>query len=870
MTGIETAPVPPGEPGTPSSDRFERVRRWLGPVAVLAVLTLALELLRRRPFHLAEVLRQAHQVSPGQLLEAFGLTGLAYLVLGGYDLLGLRYAGRPLSSGRTALASFIAYGLSQTLGFPLLTGGSVRARLWSAWGLSSEEIAQAIAFVSVMFLVGVAAVGGVVLATEPSVLIRAGSGGADAGRVLGGALLAFVVGYLGWSVLAQGRTVRVGWWEFRVPVPRLAAAQILVAVLDWVVAASVFAVLLPDRGGLSLPAVIGVFLVAQVAGLASHIPGGLGVFESVMVALLAPALPAATVLGTLVVYRGIYYLAPFGAALALLGIREALVHRPLLTRTAGSVVRVWTPLVPTFFGATVFLAGAILLVSGATPGVHSRLRWLNGVLPLGIIELSHFTASVTGAALIVLARGLTRRLDAAWGATVVLLGVGIVGSLLKGLDWEEATALGLVLVALLPARRAFYRKAAVLAEPWSPAWIAALAAVVGLTVWVTHLAYRHLAFTTDLWWRFVLRGDAPRSARAAAGVAIVFGVAGLWRLLRPARSVAEPPRPDALERAGVLLARSADASAQLVWLGDKSLLFSERENAFLMYAVAGRSWIAMGDPVGPPSEQAELVWRFRELVDRHGGWPVFYEVKPQHLPLYLDLGLSLLKLGEEATVPLAEFSLDGPTRRGLRRTARQMKRLGVVFELLPVGGCDAVMAELRAVSDAWLATRATREKGFSLGRFDPGYLRRFPVAVLRLDGRIVAFANVWTTRSGGELSIDLMRSGQDAPSGAMDYLFTELMAWGRAQGYASFVLGMAPLAGLERHPLAPLWNRLGGMLFERGEPFYHFQGLRTYKEKFDPVWEPRYLASPGGLALPRILANVTSLISGGLRGIVAK
>ncbi|MEZ4455590.1 MAG: phosphatidylglycerol lysyltransferase domain-containing protein, partial [Gemmatimonadales bacterium] len=605
-----------------------------------------------------------------------------------------------------------------------------------------------------------------------------------------------------------------GWWEFRVPDPRLAVAQIVVAVADWVVAASVFAVLLPDRGGLSLPAVIGVFLVAQVAGLASHVPGGLGVFETVMVALLAPALPAPTVLGTLVVYRGIYYLAPFGVALTLLGIREALAHRPLLTRTAGSVIRVWTPLVPTFFGVTVFLAGVILLVSGATPGVHSRLRWLNQVLPLGVIELSHFTASLTGAALIVLARGLTRRLDAAWGATVVLLGVGIAGSLLKGLDWEEATALTLVLLALLPARRAFYRKAAVLAEPWSPAWIAALTAVAGLTAWVTHLAYRHLSFTSDLWWRFVLRGDAPRSVRAAAGVAIVFGVAGLWRLLRPARTGPELPRPEALERAGALLARSADASAQLVWLGDKSLLFSERENAFLMYAVAGRSWIAMGDPVGPPAEQAELVWRFRELVDRHVGWPVFYEVSPQHLPLYLDLGLSLLKLGEDAKVPLADFSLEGPSRRGLRRNARQMERLGVVFELLPVGGFDTVMQELRAVSDAWLTTRATREKGFSSAASIPTISAgsRSPCSASK--------AGSWHSPMSGPPgpaanSRSISCGPARAPRGDGLSLH-RFMRWGREQGFATFGLGMAPLAGLDRHPLAPLWNRLGGMLFERG------------------------------------------------------
>ncbi len=104
----------------------------------------------------------------------------------------------------------------------------------------------------------------------------------------------------------------------------------------------------------------------------------------------------------------------------------------------------------------------------------------------------------------------------------------------------------------------------------------------------------------------------------------------------------------------------------------------------------------------------------------------------------------------------------------------------------------------------------------------------------------------------------------------MEFLFIELMLWGKEEGYRWFNLGMAPLAGLENRPQAPLWNRLGALLYRHGEHFYNFQGLRDYKEKFDPVWVPRYLASPGGLALPRVLANLATLISGGVKGVIGK
>ena len=135
---------------------------------------------------------------------------------------------------------------------------------------------------------------------------------------------------------------------------------------------------------------------------------------------------------------------------------------------------------------------------------------------------------------------------------------------------------------------------------------------------------------------------------------------------------------------------------------------------------------------------------------------------------------------------------------------------------------------------------------------------------------MVAFANVWLGADRTEISVDLMRYTSVAPPGVMEFLLIELMLWGKENGYQRFNLGVAPLSGIENRSLAPLWNRVGALLFSRGEPFYNFQGLRAYKEKFDPIWEPRYLASPGGLVLPRILTNVASLISGGLVGVVSK
>lgn len=336
----------------------------------------------------------------------------------------------------------------------------------------------------------------------------------------------------------------------------------------------------------------------------------------------------------------------------------------------------------------------------------------------------------------------------------------------------------------------------------------------------------------------------------------------------------QPPFPAAsdeeIARARPIIERSPDTYANLVLRGDKALLFSLSGNGLLMYGRMPRSWIAMGDPISPCQEARELIRKFRDLSQRHGAWPVFFEVGAPNVDLYLELGLALTKLGEEARVELSQFDLRGPARAGLRQGHARVLRQGCRFEIVPREAVPQALPDLERVSQAWLAAKATREKGFSNASFDVAYLRQFPVAVVKRGERPIAFANLWLGAGREELSVDLMRHAADAPNGTMDYLFTELMLWGRREGYRWFNFGMAPLSGLDERAGAPLWHRFGRLVYQYGEHFYNFRGLRQYKEKFHPVWTPRYLASPGGLALPAVLLDVTALIAGGFAGILAR
>jgi phosphatidylglycerol lysyltransferase len=843
--------------------------RSLGPVVAVVLFATALQILYReiRQHHYHEIAASVAAIPYPRLWLAVAFTVAGYLLLTGYDALALRHLGKAVPYRRVSLVSFIAYAMSHNIGFALLSGGTVRYRLYPASGLSGFEIAQVIGFCGATFWIGFLAAAGAVFLLDPPALPQALHLPFDSVRPIGILFIAILAAYLLLGVFWK-RRVRVKDWEFALPTPGRMAAQIGVGTLDWLSAGAALFALLPP--GIGFPHFMGVFLLAQITGLVSQVPGGLGVFETAFLVLLSGTAPAPGILGALLAYRAIYYLLPLTAAAVLLAGNEIVRQREMVRRAAQATWRWSASLAPSILALTTFLGGAVLLVSGATPAATGRMEWLNDFLPLPVIEMSHLLGSLAGIGLVLLARGLQQRLEAAWHMATALLTAGMVFSLLKGADYEEAILLAIMLAALLPARREFYRTSSLIGERFTLPWIAAVAVVLIGSIWIGIFSHKHLDYSRDLWWQITLSGDAPRFLRATLGAGVAVLAFAVARLMRPAPPEPAPPSAADLERVRAIVAVASETNAGLALLGDKQFLFSERGDAFIMYAVRGRSWVALGDPVGPEEAREELAWRFRELSDRHAGWTVFYEVGRRNLDLYVDLGLTIVKLGEEARIPLEGFSLQGSDRKPLRATVHRSEKEGCSFEVVPADGVPALLPEMRRVSDAWLAAKRVREKSFSLGRFDEAYLSRFPAALVRDNGRLVAFANVWLGADRGEISIDLMRYLPEAPPGVMEYLLVRLMLWGSQEGYRWFNLGMAPLSGLEARALAPRWTRFAAFVYRHGENFYNFQGLRQYKEKFHPVWEPRYLASPGGLALPRIVANLTALISGGPRAPAAR
>lgn len=528
--------------------------------------------------------------------------------------------------------------------------------------------------------------------------------------------------------------------------------------------------------------------------------------------------------------------------------------------------------VPPAAAITCFAAGVLLLFSASQPNLAGRMGDLLTVLPLPLVEVSHFAASLLGMLLLFLAVGLWRRIDAAWGAAILVLFAGAGFSLLKALHWEEALLLALIAGALTPFRRSFYRRGHMSDGLLSLPSLVGILAVTGIALWVLLAAYENVPYQDDLWWTFLRDSDAPRSMRALAGAVTLGCVVAVWQIIgvRQGRKAADHTAAD-FARAEAIFATTEKGhpDANLMFVGDKSFVFTPSGKSFVMYGRRGGLWIAMGNPVGPAEEQLDALIAFHEAADNAGKSPVIYGASDDLLPALVELGYTIRKIGEAACINIPAFTLDGPSRARLRQARNRALRDGWRVEVIPPGGPVPWQA-LKQISDAWLKAHAGTEKAFSLGRYDEAYLARFPIAVVHQEGGgpPVAFASLWPAPGGKEIAVDLMRHGPDAPNGVMDFLFLEVALWAKTQGVAVFDLGMAPLSGLRPGRYSPALTNVGQIAYDRGESIYGFRGLRTYKSKFAPDWQPLFIAAPPRVSLPFALMAVALLTSGGVLGLL--
>jgi phosphatidylglycerol lysyltransferase len=828
-----------------------------------------------KPVNPADVVAQIRATPGTALAAALGATAIGYLALLFYDWFGLRFIGKSLDRRIVALGGFLGYAFGNTIGVSVVSGGAVRYRIYSAVGLNAFEVAAVSAYIAIALGTGLTLVGVAALAVHPGAVGALLPYAPSTIQTVAAAITAGSLGLIVWMSATQ-RAISLRGHTLRLPPPADLGGQLVVTLIDIAAASFALWILLP-AGKPDYTTFVAVYAAATMIGVLSHVPGGVGVFETVVIGTLPATVPVGDAAAALLLFRLVYYLVPFALAFLLVALNEI-----RLASGLGSRLLARTPalqpafstlhgLSPGLVAAVVFGFGVWLLLITMLPSARAEAISEGDLIGVLLLEGGTLASAVAGVVLIIVSHGLARRVSSAWWFAVGAILAGTVASLLNDFGFENAAFLCAGTLLLLPFRKAFDRPGRLTAGVFEARWFATVIGAGIAAAAFFFFVHKAVPYSNDLWSEFSRDSNTPRALRAGLAATALLFFFGVHLLTRPIRKkLPQDAGASTLSQAAALCAGAADPQAWLSQTGDKRFLFSEAGNAFIMYGVRGGSWIALGDPVGDPAEHEALVWSFADQATRANARPVFYEVSASNLPLWIELGLTLHKIGEEAVVGLAEFSLAGGRFKTMRAAMNKRQRDGYELGLLPPPHDATRIDELRAISDAWLGGKTGREKGFSVGRFDPGYLALFDIAVLRREGRIIAFANILASAGGRHVAVDLMRYLPEEASGLMEFMFLSLIEHYKAEGAEEFSLGVAPLSGLSERSVSRSWNRFGRLIYRHGGAFYNFEGLRAFKQKFQPEWRPRYLALPPNVSPMRAMGDVALLIAGSARGLIAK
>lgn len=829
-----------------------------------------------RPVDAADVMAQVKGMPLPTLAGAILATAVAYTALIGYDVFALRFIGHNLPARVIALGGFLGYAFGNTIGISVVSGGAVRYRIYSAFGLNAFEVAAVSTYIAMALGTGLSLIGLVALSIYPGVVgdllpLPATTVGVGAGGIAVAAIAA--IAWISWS----GRSLTFWKFDLRLPSPASLGGQLAVTLIDVAAAALTLWILMP-QGTPPFFAFVAIYAIATMVGVASHVPGGVGVFETVVIGTLPASVPVGEAAAGLLLFRMIYYLLPFILGFALVSFNEARAFGGPVARWFGRGSTQMRPAVdalnevaPSLVAMAVFGLGAYLLLVSMVPTIRGEALADGDFIAAVLLEGGTLVSAMSGAVLLILSHGLLRRVSGAFWMTIVVLVGGIVASLLNDMDYESAAVLLAGIALLFPFKAAFYRSARLTDGLFSPSWFAVTFGVALAAAAFFFFVHRAIPYSNDLWIQISHGANTPRALRAglaASAVLLVFSVVVASRPVR--RKSVDPLDPGIMDRVAQIVSQSDEPRGCLAFAGDKRFLFSDRGNAFVMYGVHGATWVTLGDPIGAKDEVADLCWSFIDQAERANCRPVFYEVGQDNMAIYVEMGLSLHKIGEEAVIDLRRFSLSGSSFKSVRAAFNKCKREGLAMEMLQPPHAPALLDELDNVSQAWLGGKSGRERGFSIGTFDASYLDRFPIAIIRRGDRVLAFANLMAPGTGKRVSIDLMRYLPDDATGLMDFLFLSLIEHFRDTGVEEFSLGVAPLSGLSERSLDRLWTRFGALIFRHGGAFYNFVGLRRYKQKFHPDWRACYIALPPGLSPTRAMSDVTLLIAGGPRGLIGK
>lgn len=619
----------------------------------------------------------------------------------------------------------------------------------------------------------------------------------------------------------------------------------IVSALEWLAASTLLFVILNSLNiNIEYSYLVGIFVIAALSGLISMIPGGFGAFDLVvLLGIKSLGVPEEQVVIALLLYRVAYYFFPFIIALGLSTFEFGSIAKKYIEES-----KFYTPAVDTTsFIKSVqsdFMTKIPSLALGLLSGITGFVLYFNHILILyDAIYSHHYTfysvllALHTASTLMLLicAKGVmsgTMR-------SILMSIISVIVMLIVCILTTSTIIAFLWLVILLILLFIGYKKAIVVKKIVTPIKIL----LSGLLIFTMFIVNRIISKNyLDLYPHEVTKFDKYAVFSMFWIVLAILCLLGMCITFILSKRFHKSLNTNASYETiqNIIDQYGGSYVSHLAFTGDKSFYVNEDEDVFIMYRHTMNAVIVLGDPVGNRNQFNQILSDFYDQMQFLGHDIIFYQVQSKLLSLYHDYGNIFFKLGEEALIDLNTFSLSGKKKRGMRATYNKLETEGYQFDIMHAPYSQEDLKMMKDISDSWLESK--QEMSFSVGSFQLDYLNRAPVAVIRnKNNEIVGFCSLMFTNYNQSISIDLIRWNKNIDLPLMDALYIHMLLWAKEEGYKQFNMGMATLSnvGLNKH--AYLREKFAAKVFENMNSLYSFQGLRNYKQKYAPDWEPRYL-----------------------------
>ena len=840
-----------GKDGNKKKFKFEEIicenkgKILKGSLALIILLALIYELKGEiSKINFPQTIKVLRQLDKPTLLLIFlsGVAAISFTTL--YDLAVNKYFSLGISLRKMFEISWISNAINLFVGMGGLAGMSVRSILYKKEGIETEKIIKSNGYILISNITGL------------SVLILLGIFKAyDFSQFLDGrmwymlVLVGFVlylplyffidkIPFLREKVFEDDKTASA---KFKI-------VMIACSVADWIAATAFFCgVNMCFSHDVAVMNIVPLYLTGITVGLISFIPSGIGTFDlTVLAGLKQIGAGSEDALAAILLYRLFYYVIPWAFS-TLVFITKIVPNKG--KNKSDATKKTGIDLGVRALSLMVIFAGMVLILSAATPAVAERFKIVKGFMSMHILKFSKKTSVIIGIILLVLSKGIKDKVKISYNLTFSLLILGAFMTFIKGLDYEEAIILTVTTAVLYFSRDCFYRET-------SPVKFKEVFRLFMGTV-VVSLVYVLIVYSSNRH----LPSDKPAILAETMLIFLAaWAILAVYLLTRVKKGRFNYPTEEDLNKLKEFLNNyPGNIMTHLLFLKDKYLYYAEDGQMLIPFSQTKDKLVVLGEPIGNQKKLKESLIEFREFADTYKLTPVFYEISDENYSVYHDLGYEFFKLGEEATVDLLKFDISGKKKKDLRLAKNKVESGEMNFQVVNPPFDEAFIRELREVSDEWLGKRS--ERGFSMGWFDEEYLSLTPMAVIKKDGEIIAFANLMPVYDGDTISIDLMRLKNDIPSGTMDALFVYLFQWSKENKYKKFNLGMAPLSGVGNNAYSFNEEKLIGLLYRHGQKLYSFEGLRKYKEKFQPDWQNKYVAYPKELSISLLLLELVKLTS---------